>query len=126
MSVPSRTRLGIQALAVLAAGELVAHNAQARTSKLLVFLHVALKQRAFESELQSALPGLEVRAVGRLGDFERGLEEGQDAVLSLPSLLATHGWVGRLQGVRAGSPDEKYSLVGAGGAPDPARVGAVG
>jgi hypothetical protein len=126
MSVPSRTRLGLQALAVLAAGELVARNAQARTSKLLVFLHVALKQRAFESELQSALPGLEVRAVGRLGDFERGLGDAPDAVLSLPALLASHGLSGKLQGMRGGSPEERYSLVGAGAAPDPARVAAVG
>ena len=126
MSVPSRTRLGLQALAVLAAGELVARHAEARASKLLVFLHVALKQRALESELQAALPGLEVRAVGRLGDFERGLEDGQDAVLSLPALLSSHGLSGKLQGMRAGSPEERYSLVGAGGVPDPARVAAVG
>ncbi|HEX5100978.1 MAG TPA: hypothetical protein VFV94_15820 [Polyangiaceae bacterium] len=126
MSVPSRTRLGLQALAALAAAELVAQTAQARTAKLLVFLHVALKQRAFESELQAALPGLEVRAVGRLGDFERGLEDGQDAVLSLPALLQSHGLSGKLQGMRGGSPEERYSLVGAGTVPDPARVAAVG
>ncbi len=87
---------------------------------------MALKQRAFESELQAALPGLEVRAVGRVGDFERGLKDGQDAVLSLPALLAMHGLSGRLQGTRGGSPEEQYSLVGAGSAPDPARVSAVG
>lgn len=126
MSVPSRTRLGLQALAVLAASELVAQEARARSAKLLVFLHVALKQRAFESELQAALPGLEVRAVGRLGDFERGLEDGQDAVLSLPALLASHGLSGKLQGMRGGSAEERYALVGAGAAPDPARVAAVG
>ncbi|HEV8551664.1 MAG TPA: hypothetical protein VGQ57_21595 [Polyangiaceae bacterium] len=127
MSLPPRTRFAaVQALAVLAAGGLLARKAEARTGKLLVFLHVALKQRAFESELQAALPNLEVRAVGRLGDFERGLEEGQDAVLSLPALLTSHGLVGKLQGMRGGSPEEKYSLVGAGAQPDPARVAAVG
>jgi hypothetical protein len=126
MSLPSRTRSTVQALAVLAASELFARRAEARAGKLLVFLHVALKQRAFESELQAALPGLEVRAVGRVGDFERGLEEGQDAVLSLPDLLTMHGLVGRLQGLRGGASEEKYSLVGAGSAPDPKRVAAVG
>jgi len=126
MSLPPRTRLTAQALAVLAASELLARRAEARSGKLLVFLHVALKQRAFESELQAALPGLEVRAVGRLGDFERALEEGQDAVLSLPAVLSSHGLVGRLQGTRGGATEEKYSLVGAGTAPDPARVTAVG
>jgi len=111
---------------VLAAGELLARRAEARSGKLLVFLHVALKQRALESELQAALPGLEVRAVGRLGDFERGLAEGQDAVLSLPAVLSAHGLVARLQGTRGLATEEKYSLVGAGTAPDPARVTAVG
>jgi hypothetical protein len=126
MSLPPRTRIAAQALAALAASALVARRAHARTGKLLVFLHVALKQRAFESELQAALPGLEVRAVGRVGDFERGLEAGQDAVMSLPALLSMHGLASRLQGTRGGSPDEAYSLVGAGSSPDPARVSAVG
>jgi hypothetical protein len=126
MSTPRRTRAPLRALAALAAAELVTRVAEARSPKLLVFLHVALKQRAFESELQAALPGLEVRTVGRLGDFERGLEDGQDAVMSLPPLLASHGLTPKLQGMRAGAADERYSLVGAGVAPDPARIAAVG
>jgi hypothetical protein len=113
------------ALALLAT-ELVSRKSAARTAKLLVFLHAALKQRAFEAELQAALPGLEVRTVGRVGDFERALADGQDAVMSLPALLTLHGLVGRLQGRRGGSPDERYSLVGVGTAPDPTRVAAVG
>lgn len=119
-----RTRLHL-AIAAVATG-LVSRSAAARTTKLLVFLHVALKQRAFESQLQAALPELEVRAVGRLADFERGLEEGQDAVMSLPPVLASRGLKPRLQGTRGGSPDERYSLVGAGSAPDPTRVSVVG
>ncbi len=126
MSIPRRTRAPLRALAAIAAAGLVSRVAEARSLKLLVFLHVALKQRAFESELQAALPGLEVRAVGRLGDFERGLEDGQDAVMSLPPVLASHGLTSKLQGMRGGSSDEKYSLVGAGVVPDPARVSAVG
>jgi hypothetical protein len=125
MSLPNRT-LALRALALIAAGELVSRSARAGGAKLLVFLHVALKQRAFESELQAALPGLEVRAVGRLADFERALGDGQDAVMSLPPLLTSHGLTPRLQGLHGGSPDEKYSLVGAATAPDPARVAAVG
>jgi hypothetical protein len=126
MSLPPHTQNAARALAVLAAAGLLTRRADARGGKLLVFLHVALKQRAFESELQAALPGLEVRAVGRLADFERALEEGQDAVLSLPALLSAHGLVSRLQGMRAGATEEKYSIVGVGTAPDPARVTAVG
>jgi hypothetical protein len=105
---------------------LVSRSADARVLRLLVFLHVALKQRAFESQLQAALPSLEVKAVGRLADFERALAAGQDAVLSLPPLLAARGLSARLQGLRAGSADERYSLVGSVLAPDPVRVNAVG
>jgi len=125
MSPPKPTVM-LEAFALAVVSELVSRTASAGASKLLVFLHVALKQRAFEGELQAALPGVEVRAVGRLADFERALGDGADAVLSLPPLLTAHGLTPKLQGLHGGSPDEKYSLVGAGTAPDPARVAAVG
>jgi len=94
--------------------------------RLLVFLHVAAKQRAFQTELQAALPGVAVTAVGRTGDFDRALSEGQDAVLTLPVVLAAHGLAPVLRGVRQGSADERYSLVGTEAAPDPGTVTAVG
>jgi hypothetical protein len=94
--------------------------------RLLVFLHVAAKQRAFQTELQAALPGIVVTAVGRTGDFDRALSEGQDGVLTLPVVLAAHGLSPVLRGVRQGSTDEKYSLVGAEAMPDPGTVAAVG
>ena len=125
MSLPTPT-LTLQAIAITLAAELVSRTASAGGAKLLVFLHVALKQRAFESELQTAMPGVEVRAVGRLADFERALGDGTDAVLSLPPLLTSHGLTPKLQGLHAGAPEEKYALVGAGSAPDPAHVAAVG
>src|SRR4029453_19623049 len=87
--------------------------------RLLVFPHVAAKQRAFQTELQTALPGIVVTAVGRTGDFERALAEGQDAVLTLPVVLAAHGLAPVLRGVRQGSADEKYALGGAEGGPHP-------
>jgi hypothetical protein len=95
-------------------------------TRLLVFLHVAAKQRAFQTELQAALAGVQVTAVGRIGDFDRALQEGQDAVLSLPVVLAAHGLQPVLRGVHQGSPEERYALVGADTAPDPAKVAAVG
>ncbi|HSU39172.1 MAG TPA: hypothetical protein VLJ38_06385, partial [Polyangiaceae bacterium] len=63
MSLP-KTTLILEAITIAVAGELVSRTASAGAGKLLVFLHVALKQRAFESELQAAMPGVEVRAVG--------------------------------------------------------------
>lgn len=95
-------------------------------AKLLVFLHVAVKQRALQTELEGALPHIAVTAVGRVGDFDRAIKDGQDAVLTLPLVLAAHGLALALRGLRGGSPDEKYALVGADAPPDPARVAAVG
>ena len=120
--IPAPRRALAFAVATLLAGRL----ARAAAAKLLVFLHVALKQRAFQSELQAALPGIIVTAVGRVGDFDRALKEGQDAVLTLPVVLAAHGLTAKVRGQRRGSPDEKYALVGVETSPDPARVAAVG
>jgi hypothetical protein len=94
--------------------------------RLLVFLHVPLKQRAFQSQLQAALPGIAVSAVGRPADFERGLAEGPDAVLTLPLVLAAHHLTTSLQGLHKGAPEEAYVLAGVDTAPDPARVATVG
>jgi hypothetical protein len=116
----------VAAATVLAMTGLVSRSAHARSLKLLVFLHVPLKQRAFEGQLQAALPSLEVKAVGRLADFERALADGTDAVLSLPPLLASRGLTLKLQGQRSGSSEERYALVGSVLVPDPTRVSAVG
>jgi hypothetical protein len=94
--------------------------------KLLVFLHVALKQRAFQSELQAALGEVGVMAVGRTADFDRGLAEAPDAVLTLPVVLAAHRLSVALQGLRKGSPDEPCALAGVDAQPDPATVASVG
>jgi hypothetical protein len=93
---------------------------------LLVFLHVSVKQRAFQTELQRALTGIDVTAVGRVADFQRELQRHPDAVLSLPIVLSAYGLVPNIHGQRQGSSDEQYSLVGADAAPDPGRVAAVG
>lgn len=114
---------GIAALGVaLSAGRRV----EAAEVKLLVFLHVALKQRALQSELQAAMPSLSVTAVGRLADFERGLRDGQDAVLTLPLVMTAFGMTPQAQGRSGGSAEEKYALVSSGAAADPARLKAVG
>ena len=94
--------------------------------KLLVFLHVAVKQRAFQGELQAALVGIEVTAVGRIGDFDRALTDGPDAVLTLPVVLSARGLNASLRGRRQGSLDEAYALVGTDSAPDPVKIQSVG
>jgi hypothetical protein len=94
--------------------------------KLLVFLHVAVKQRAFQGELQGALPGIDVTAVGRIGDFDRALQDGPDAVLTLPVVLAARSLPVNLHGHRQGAQDETYALVGSDSAPDPAKIQSVG
>src|SRR6187402_1288842 len=94
--------------------------------KLLVYLHVAVKQRAFQSLLGAGLPGVTTTAVGRLADFERGLQDSPDAVLTLPVVLAAQGLSPTLRGQARGSNEERYALVGAGSAPEAGKVGSVG
>jgi hypothetical protein len=94
--------------------------------KLLVYLHVAVKQRAFQSLLGAGLPGVTATAVGRLADFERALQDSPDAVLTLPVVLAARSLTAALRGHTRGTTEERYALVGSGAAPDPARVGSIG
>ena len=112
--------------AALGLSLLASRTSQAQAPKLLVYLHVSLKQRAFQGLLQSALPGVDVTAVGRISDFDRAMSDVPDAVLTLPLVLSAKNLHAQLQGLRAGSGEEKYALVAADAAPDPTRVKAVG
>src|SRR5260221_7758291 len=94
--------------------------------KLLVYLHVTVKQRAFQSLLQTALPGITTTAVGRIADFDRALGAGQDAVLTLPIVLSAQGLTSGVRGYFQGASEERYAMVGSGSAPDPTKVAAVG
>jgi hypothetical protein len=95
-------------------------------AKLLVYLHVAMKQRAFQGELERFLPNVEVTAVGRVADFDRAMSSGQDAVLSLQLVLQTKGLSAKLRGFRAGASEESYVLAGADAEPNPYTVASVG
>jgi hypothetical protein len=110
----------------LGAALLYAGRAEAAGARLLVYLHIAVKQRAFQSLLQAGLPGVTTTTVGRIGDFERVLQQGQDAVLTLPAVLSAQGLTPGLQGRRRGESEETYALVGNGSPPDPRRVERVG
>jgi hypothetical protein len=118
-------RAGATAAAAIAA-VMREGEAQAEVSRLLVFLHVAFKQHAFEATLQAALPGITVTAVGRIADFERSLNDTPVAVLTLPVVLEAQMLSIQLQGFRNGSREEKYALVAADNAPDPAAISSVG
>ena len=95
-------------------------------AKLLVYLHVAVKQRAFQSLLSAGLPGVAATAVGRAADFERALQDAPDAVLTLPVVLAANGLTAALRGFARGSAEERYALVGAGSPPEAGKVASVG
>lgn len=114
------------AAAAMVATLLVTSEAVAQEAKLVVFLHLAVKQRALQSALQDALPGVKVVAVGRIGDLERELKDAADAVLAIPPVLSNFKLNPKVRGMKGGSPEEKYALVGVDAAPDPAKVASVG
>ncbi len=101
-------------------------SVQANMPRLLVFLHLALKQRALQGELQAALQGMSVTTVGRIGDVDRALQEGQDAILTLPPVLRARSLTGSLQGLSGGAEDEPYALVGVNTVPSVATLASVG
>ena len=113
-------------LAVLGFTWFESRRAAAAGPRLLAFLHTAVKQRAFQDALASALPGVAVTTVGRVADFERKLAEGTDAVLTLPVVLESKGLPIGLKGHRGGNANEKYVLVGADSVPRPTQVQSVG
>jgi hypothetical protein len=118
-------RIGVSGVA-LAIATISERSSAAEGGRLLVFLHVAVKQRALQSALQASLAGITVTAVGRIGDLERGIQEGQDAVLSLPIVFAAKGLSAKLQGLMGSAGDEPYVLVGVNTPPDPNKTKSVG
>lgn len=120
---PGAVAFAVAGAAVIAGS---ASTALAASGTLLVYLHVSVKQRAFQSLLGAGLPGITTTAVGRIADFERALKDSPDAVLTLPLVLAAQGLSSALRGYTRGATEERYALMGAGGTPDPARVASVG
>jgi hypothetical protein len=103
-----------------------AGSALAAAGTLLVYLHVSVKQRAFQSLLGAGLPGVTTTAVGRVADFDRALQGAPDAVLTLPVVLSSKGLPPALRGTARGTTEERYALLGTGAAPDVARLASVG
>jgi hypothetical protein len=120
---PAATALAVAGAAVVASS---VGTAMAGAGSLLVYLHVSVKQRAFQSLLGAGLPGITTTAVGRIADFERALKDAPDAVLTLPIVLAAQSLPSTLRGYARGLTEERYALVGTSGTPDPAHVASVG
>jgi hypothetical protein len=111
-----------------AIGAVVLHSriASAARGRLVVFVQTAVKQRALQAMLQSALSELTVTAVGRVADFDRALEEAPDAVLTLPIVLVARGMSPQVRGCRNGATEEPYALVGVDAPPNPANIKTIG
>lgn len=125
MADPSNPKHLIEG-ALIVSSAVTAREASAAGGRLLVFVHTTIKQRALQSLLKDSLPGLDVTAVGRVADFDRALRDGQDAVLTLPMVMQSHGMSPSVRGVRKGSSEESYSLVSVGRTPDIGRLKSVG
>lgn len=122
---PSNAAAAALAIAAVGASLGATERALAATGTLLTYCHVAVKQRALQSLLSSGLPGVTTTTVGRIADFERALQDGPDAVLTLPLVLGDRGLTASLRGSFRGSNDEHYALV-ASSALDRNRVTSVG
>jgi hypothetical protein len=114
---PNLGRRLLVALAGLSGLELVLlqgpRTASASELVLCVFLHTQMNAHSLENLMKSALPGVVVRVFSRAKDFESGLRQNPDAVLSLLPVLQANGHKADVQGLRAGSPTERYVLLSA-------------
>ncbi len=120
----SVSRRGFLATSALGVAALATKPAQAASVRLLVFLHLDMKQRALQELLSGALSSVEVVAVTRHGDLERQLPEA-DALLALEPVLAASRLSPASLGVAGGRTTEPYVLLGAHGF-DPGNLKKVG
>ena len=118
LAVPSNLMLAssimrgwVQTFVVLLA-LLASDIALAKKPKLLVYVPTSITVREFQSRLQGQLPAVEIRAYGRIKDFERAIKSEQpDGLLSFPAVLETQSLASKVQGNRKGSSNDSYVLV---------------
>ena len=118
LAVPSNLMLAssimrgwVQTFVVLLA-LLASDIALAKKPKLLVYVPTNITVREFQTRLQGQLPAVEIRAYGRIKDFERAIKSEQpDALLSYPAVLETQSVASKVQGNRGGSSNDSYVLV---------------
>jgi len=103
---------GLHKVIILLAVLLTAESSWAAKPKLLVYVPTNITVREFQTRLQGQLPDLEIRAYGRIKDFERAIKsENPDALLSYPVVLESQSIARTAQGERRGSPEDNYVLV---------------
>ena len=91
---------------------LVVDIADAKKPKVLVYVPTNITVREFQTRLQRQLPTVEVRAYGRIKDFERAIKsETPDALLSYPAVLEAQAVDSKIQGAWKGSSSDDYVLV---------------
>jgi hypothetical protein len=81
---------------------------------------------SFQKLLARAMPGAQVVVFGRHRDFETGLGEGPDGVLTLEPILRAKQLRPAVVGNNASGSTEPYALISVGRAVDPATVASVG
>ena len=59
--------------------------------ELLVYLEIGVAARAFQKQLQAAMPSLNVSVTSKYREFEHALREGPDAVLAPQPVLKRSG-----------------------------------
>ena len=116
----SFSALGILMLLITAEVSLAADS-----PSLYVYLPTDIRPIAFQKQLQSHFPGVQVTVFGRIRDFQKNIKKKPpNAVLSPgPVVELQKGMTSAVQGIRAGRKDEKYVLLSIGGEVDAKTVG---
>jgi hypothetical protein len=94
--------------------------------RLHAFVPTDMGALSFQKLLARALPGIQVVAFGRHRDFETGLAEGPDGVLTLEPILRSKQLRPVVVGSNTSGSTEPYALVSVGRAVEPATVTSVG
>ncbi len=79
--------------------------------RLHVFANTDVRAQAFEKELESHMPGVDVTVFGRIRGFQQASGDNPEAMLALKPVLDSLGLTIDLQGHRDGKPTEQYVLV---------------
>jgi hypothetical protein len=125
-------RRGVLELALGASAALVVGVGAPRTvradggRRLHAFVPTGMGVLSFQKLLARAMPGTQVVVFGRHRDFETGLAEGPDGVLTLEPILRAKQLRPAVVGNNPSGSTEPYALISVGRAVEPATVASVG